>query len=599
MPVADTIPARLFARATAQPTLPALHVKRGDTWHSATWGEYAGEVKRAAKALIALGFESDATSTTPSAACIIGFNRPEWVIADVAAMAAGGVAAGIYTTSSAEEILYILGHAEASIVFVETEALYKKIEQIRDRLPKLGRVVLFRGASAPGAEAWEAFLASGDAIDDRAVDDAIARLRPEALATLIYTSGTTGPPKAVMLSHHNLAWTAATAVDIVGVEPGDRTVSYLPLSHIAEQMFTIHGAITAGYDVFFAESMDRLRDNLVEAQPTFLFGVPRVWEKMHAGIQAKLAEASPVRRAIASWALGVGKQYTDLRNQGYAPGAWLNLQHRLAKRVVFDKVKGALGLGRCRGAISGAAPIGRDVLEFFGALDLTILEVYGQSEDCGPTTINQPGRTRFGTVGQRIHGIEVQLAPDDEVQVRGPNVFMGYYKDPVATAEALVDGWLCSGDLGRFDDDGYLTITGRKKEIIITAGGKNIAPKNLEASLKAESPLIAEAVVIGDRRKFLSALLVIDAEAARKLLGGQGDPGDPGSHPTVHGEVAAAVKRSNARFAQVEHIRKWRVLPRPLSIEHGELTPTLKVKRKKVDEHFRADIESIYAEDGE
>jgi long-chain acyl-CoA synthetase len=449
----------------------------------------------------------------------------------------------------------------------------------------------------PLVVSWEEFLAAGDGVEDRRLAERLAALEPDGLATLIYTSGTTGPPKGVMLSHRNLTWTADTSIGMVGLTPEDRSLSYLPLSHIAEQMFTIHGPITAGAAVYFAESLERLPDNLKEVQPTVFFGVPRIWEKFHAAISGKLAGATGIKAKLAAWALAVGEKVNRRRIAGAGePSGALALAYALAGRLIFSKVKPAIGLGRARVCVSGAAPIAREVLEFFTKLDVVVLEVYGQSEDTGPTSFNRPERVRFGTVGPPIPGVEVRIADDGEILVRGPNVFLGYYKDDDATAATLKDGWLHSGDLGSFDDDGFLQITGRKKEIIITAGGKNIAPKNIEAALKNHR-LINEAVVIGDRRKFLSCLLTLDPDAAAAFAAERGLPTSTlADDATLRAELQAAVDAVNHELARVEQIKRFTVLPRNLTIEDGELTPTLKVKRSKVYRNWERAIEGMYAD---
>jgi long-chain acyl-CoA synthetase len=447
----------------------------------------------------------------------------------------------------------------------------------------------------PLALSWEEFLARGDEIEESALDERIAGIDEQDLASLIYTSGTTGPPKGVMLSHDTLAYTARTALDLFSLGANERLVSYLPLSHIAEQMFTIHGATTAGFAVYYAESIDKLADNLREVQPTIFFGVPRVWERFYNGVSERLAESTGLRARIASWAIDVGRETVALRNKGEEPKGLLAMQYRLADRLVYSKVKPLLGLGEVRFAASGAAPINQELLEFFAGLDIIVYEEYGQSEGCGPTTWNRRGATKFGTVGQAFPGVQVRLSPDGEILAKGRIVFMGYYKDPEATAETLVDGWLHSGDLGRFDEEGFLTIVGRKKEIIITSGGKNIAPKNIEAALK-NLDLVAEAVVIGEKRKFLAALVTLDAEALRQFADKAGIEGEElHTHPEVIAEIQRGIDEEvNPQFARVENVRKFRILPRNFTIEDGELTPTLKIKRRVIDEHFAEYIDSMY-----
>jgi long-chain acyl-CoA synthetase len=509
-------------------------------------------------------------------------------------MAAGGAPAGIYTTCSPEEVRYIVHHAESKVVLLEDAAQWAKVEKELERLPLLRHAVMMRGAPRadhPLAMSWDDFLARGDAVTDDAFFARVDALEPSGLATLIYTSGTTGPPKGVMLSHDNLAWTAGVVRGLARATPADVSLSYLPLSHIAEQVFSVHGHITSGYTLYFAESIDKVPDNLKEVQPTVFFGVPRIWEKLNAAITEKLAAAPPARRFVADTAGRIGKAYHAAKNEGRMPHPVLELLHAVAGKLVYDKVKPAIGLGRARYCVSGAAPIAPGVLEFFAGLDVVIYEVYGQSEDTGPTSITAPGNNKLGTVGPPLPGVEVRFADDDEILVRGRNVFLGYFKDPEATAATLTDGWLRSGDLGKLDAAGNLLITGRKKEIIITAGGKNITPKNIESALK-EHPLIAEAVVIGDRRKYLSALLILDDDASARFAREKGGGAD-----AVRGEIQRAVDEVNSHLARVETIKKFHVLERPFSIDGGELTPTMKVKRKVVHEKYAREIDAMYAGD--
>ena len=592
----ETIIARLHQRAKEQPGEPAHYVKKDGRWVAHTWAEFARDVSRAGRALLSLGFQPG------DAVAILGFNTREWVILDVACMAVGGAPAGIYTTSSPAEIGYIAGHCEAQVLLVETVEQWQRVEKVLGELPRLQRVVMMP-CCPPGDHerhdkviTWEAFLALGDAVDEKRYLERVEALQPDQLATLIYTSGTTGPPKGVMLSHENLAWTADVAKAIFDVQPGDCALSYLPLSHIAEQMFSIHGPITTSVAVYFAESLAALPDNLKEVQPTIFFGVPRIWEKFHAGIVAKGALNPPLKKKIAAWARAVGYRVGELTKVGKAPSGLLALQYAVARKLVFSKVKPAIGLSRARVCVSGAAPISEDVLRFFQSLDITVQEVYGQSEDTGPTTFNRPGKVRFGSVGQAIPGLDVKIADDGEICVRGKNVFLGYYKEPAATAETLKDGWLHSGDLGQLDADGFLHITGRKKEIIITAGGKNVAPKNIEAAIK-QLPLVEEAVVIGDRRRYLTTLVTLNLEAARKQTGmPDADAARLAEHSVIVNALRSHIDTINTEFARVEQVKHFRVLPRSFTVEDGELTPTLKIKRKVVSEKWSAHIEAMYSE---
>jgi len=588
--VADTIPTRLFRNAEQRPSAPAYYEKVGGTYIPTTWSGYADQVRTAGKALMALGFEPGQHVT------ILGFNRPEWVIMDLACMSVGGAPAGVYTTNSAEEVGYINGHSEAPVILVEDEEQLAKVLLTRAETPALEWIVLMKGSGRhddPSILSWDEFMAKAEGVSDPDFARRLDGLQPEALATLIYTSGTTGPPKGVMLSHHNLVWTADQGIGMSGVTEDERLISYLPLSHIAEQMFTLHIAISVGYRVYFAESIPALPSGIKEVRPTLFFAVPRVWEKIQSRITAEVAKVTGIEARIAAWAQGVTRKAIHVTNEGRSPSALVGLQARIADKLVASKVRTRAGLDACNFAVTGAAPISQEVLEFFGGFGLSILEVYGQSEGSGPSTFNQPGRTRFGTVGPPFPGTDIEVAADGEIMVRGGNVFMGYYKNPGATAETLRDGWLASGDLGILDDDGYLTITGRKKDIIVTSGGKNIAPKNLEAGLK-DHPLIGEAVVIGDRRKYLTALVCLDSDAAAAWAEENGIAGAVHESPETQAVVEEAVSGVNERYARAEQIKKFKILPRELTIEDGELTGTLKVKRNVVAEHFSVEIDSMY-----
>ncbi len=590
---ADTILHRLHENKRVRPNAPAYYLKTGDHWVPTSWREYTDQVRQAAKALIALGVEPGGS------VAILGFNRPEWVIMDLAGMLVGGTATGIYTTNSPAEVKYIINHCEASVVLLEDESQWEKVKEVWDELDTLKHVVMYRGVTISDERAlsWEQFLAKGEGIEDSQVDERLNNLDPHSVCTLIYTSGTTGPPKGVMLSHHNLAWTAQVGKEMFELTPEDSSLSYLPLSHIAEQIFSIHAPVTAGYQVYFAESGLKVADNIREVQPTIVFGVPRVWERFHAGVLARMKEAEGAKAKIAAWAQTVGREVSDLKNQGKEPTGLLALKYKIATKLVFSKVKPALGLGNARHLVSGAAPLNKEIMEFFSGLDLIIYEIYGQSEDCGPTTTNRPGATKFGTVGLPWPGSEVKIAEDGEILAKGPHVFLGYYKDKAATDSTLIDGWLYSGDLGQFDEDGYLTITGRKKEIIITSGGKNIAPKNIEAALK-NLDLISEAVVIGEQRRYLTALLTLEEGPATEFAQAHGlDVNTLHESPVLHEHLQREIdEKVNALFARVEHVRKFTVLDRQFAVETGELTPTMKIKRRIIDENFKGHIEEMYVE---
>lgn len=587
----DSIIDRFLQHQKVRPGAPAYYEKIGSAWVPTNWEEFTRQVKTAAKAMIALGIEPG------NIVCMLGINRPEWVISQLAAMMSGAVGAGIYTTNSPSEVQYILAHSEAPLIILENESQWDKVRETRAHLPHLRWVVAMRGTAIddPMALTWEAFLARASDISDAELEARMAAIKMENLASLIYTSGTTGPPKAVMLSHGNLAATARTGQELFNLTPNDVLLSYLPLSHIAEQMFTIHTSATTGFAVYFAESLTQVPENLRDVQPTVFFGVPGVWERFRNRVAERLNESQGAKRKIADWAQTIGRQVVDLRNQGQEPSGMLAIQYRLADRLVFSKIKPLLGFSRTRVAVSGAAAINKDILEFFSGLDVTIFEVYGQSEGCGPTTFNRPGATKFGTTGQAWPGSEVKLAADGEIVMRGPNVFMGYYKDEAATNSTLIDGWLHSGDLGRFDEDGFLTIIGRKKDIIITSGGKNIAPRNIEAALK-NLELVGDAVLVGEGRKYLCALLTLDPDALTRFadanqLAGQ----ELHNHPKVIAAIQAGIDDLvNTQFARVEQVRKFTILPQPFSVEGGEMTPSLKLKRKAICDMHLDEIEGMY-----
>lgn len=586
-------PARFLATARERGTEPAYYTRDDAGWQATGWHHYAAQVQQAARALVALGVQPG------QAVCILGFNRPEWVIMDLAAMMVGAVAAGIYWTSAPGEVAYIVQHSGCAVLLAEDEAQWTKVDARRAELPQLQRVVMMQGARAddPLQMGWSAFMALGDAMYQLEVERRLAALRPQDLGTLIYTSGTTGMPKAVMLSHGTLAWTGMALASAFGTTPADRLISYLPLAHVAEQLGAIHNHAAIGYRLYFARSIEALREHLTEVRPTVFFGVPRVWEKIHAGISGKLDGATGIKAMLAAWALSVGRRWHEEVLAGRSPGAWLHVQKAWASKLVYAKVKAALGMDQARLLISAAASIAPETLRFFTGLDLLIREGYGQSEACGPTTVSLEGSTRIGSVGKPLAGTEVRIAPDGEVLVRGPHVFQGYLGMPQDTAQALADGWLHSGDLGHFDPEGYLYISGRKKDLLITSGGKNISPANLEAELM-DLPLVEHAIVCGDGRHFLTALLTLNPDTLAEFAQAHGlqscDAKAAAQHPLVLAELQKGVDAINARQARVAWIRKFSVLTEALSIDTGALTATMKIRRKAVLERYREAVEAMY-----
>ncbi len=587
-------PARFLVTAR-QRGAAAAYFERGATeWQPTSWTAYAEQVQCAARALIALGVKPG------DAVCILGFNRPEWVIMDLAAMMIGAVAAGIYWTSAASEVEYIVDHSRCSVLLAENDVQWAKVADRRAALPRLQRVVMMRGAMADDAWqlGWPDFLALGESKYQAEVERRLATLTPGDLGTLIYTSGTTGAPKAVMLSHGNLAWTASTLAAAFESVASDRLISYLPLAHVAEQLGAIHNHITIGYSIYFARNMESLGEHLKEVRPTIFFGVPRVWEKMQAGIAAKLAAASGFKALLARWALGVGQRWHATQLAGSPVAGLLRLQKALASRLIHHKVQQALGLDQARLLISAAAPISPENLRFFTGLDLLIREVYGQSEDCGPSSISLLGSTRIGSVGKPMPGTQVRIADDGEILVRGPHVFQGYLGRAEDSAQTLVNGWLHSGDLGRFDSEGYLYVTGRKKDLLITSGGKNISPANIEAGLM-NLPLVEHGLVCGEGRHFLTALLTLKPDVLASFLAAHGLAGMTAAtgcqHPLVMAELQKGIDAINKDQAHVAWIQKFTVLAEPLSIETGALTATMKIKRKVVIDRYHEAVEKMYA----
>jgi long-subunit acyl-CoA synthetase (AMP-forming) len=575
---------------------PALRVKRDGAWRTITWSEYARDARRAARALIKLGLEPG------KGVSLIGQNVPEWLVANVGAILAGGMPAGIYTTSSPEQVRYITDHCDAKVSFADTPAQVAKFVAEKERLPKLEVVVQMTGKLAADAGAgklrvlaWDEFLKLGDDVPEAELEARLNQQKPDDVCTLIYTSGTTGDPKAVMITHTNIVWTAGSVLPALKLGPEDVTLSYLPLSHVAEQVLTIHGPMALGSVVYFAESLEKLGDNLAEVRPTLFVGVPRVWEKIQAKIQAAGAKAPPFRKKIVAWARKTGLAAGFAEQRGESKPLLLPV----AKKVVFDKVRKALGLDRSRLCITTSAPIGRDTLEFFLALGIPLLEVYGMSECTGPATYSPPDNYHTGKCGLVVPGAELKLAEDGEICLRGKHVFKGYLKDPDATKNAIdPEGWLHSGDIGTIDKDGFLQITDRKKDLLITAGGENIAPQVLEGHLK-EIPVVAQAVVIGDRRKYLAALLTLDPERVEteaELAGSAArSVNDAANCDVFRRHLEKQIETINGKLARVQTIKRFAIIPREFSVDGGELTPTMKVKRKVVNEKYCREIEDLYA----
>ena len=585
-----TVMQRMAETTASFPNRPAMKFKRDNRWMPISWKEYEAQVRTVATAFMQLGLEAG------KAVVIIGGNRPEWLLANIGAIYAGGVPAGIYGTNSPDQCKYIAEHSSAQLAVVEDARQLAKFKEIRSQLPELKAMVLMDGTDDDeDVHSWAELSALAGDIPDGELEKRIGAQNADDVCTLIYTSGTTGDPKGVMLTHDNLVWTAETVTASANVTETDSVVSYLPLSHIAEQVMSLYGPIATGFCCCFAENMDKLGDNLREMRPTVFLAVPRVWEKIQAKMVAAGAKNPWHLKKIAAWARRQGLK------GGYAEqdGRTKPLFYGLAQKLVFSKVRLKLGLDRCHLAVTAAAPIPRSTLEFFLSLGIPICEVFGMSESTGPTTLSTPQRYRTAKAGWALPGMELAIAPDGELLIRGRHVFKGYLRNDSATTEALDgDGWLRSGDVGEIDANGFLQITDRKKDIIITSGGENIAPQMLEGKLSA-IPAIAQVAIIGNGRKFLSALFTLDPEKLSdeaKLAGSPAtDIAAAAGCPKFQAYVQKQVDAVNETLARVQTIKKFTILTGEFTIEGGELTPTMKMKRRVIGKKYAEQIEEIYA----
>ena len=586
-------PRRFLNTAARRGNAPAYYLRDDEDWAPTSWNTYRDEVQRAARALVALGVKPGDT------VAVFGYNKPEWAVMDLAAMMIGASVAGIYFTCSARDAAYIINHSQCEIVLAEKQEHFQKITKERAQLNVLRHVVMMKGVPAEDAlqMTWEKFLSYGDASLAPEVERRLQAIKPDDIGCLIYTSGTTGPPKAVQLSHRALTETASLIRKLWEVSERDCVLSYLPLAHIAERMITVHFPLTVGNAVYFARDIQELRQHLLEVRPHLFFGVPRVFEKIAEAAQLQIAGATGVKGSIARWAVRTGQKWHRKEQMGQRPGVKTAFAKAVASRLVYRKAKQAMGFDRLRYAACGAAPIPAETLHFLNGLDIPIRELWGMSETCGAGTTNLPGATKVGSVGRPHPGLDLKISPEGEILVRGSYIFSGYAKDLNATEKALAGGWLHTGDLGRLDEDGFLYITGRKKDIIITSGGKNIAPANLEMELSA-LPLVEHAIVCGERRPYLAALLTLNAAAVAEFSGQRGLTGE-GTRlkDAIRQELQNGIDAINARQARVENIRRFTILPQPLTIENGDLTPTMKVKRSAILSRLEPVIDELYRQD--
>ncbi len=594
---APSLPAQFQARATERGTAPALFFKSGGRWVAISWSEYALAVQRLSNALLSWGLAPD------DKVAIWSVNRPEWHIADLAASHCAAVSAGLYPSVAPAQALYQLNQSEARVVVVEGMPQARQLAAVKSELPGLRKLIVVEGhdkSLGDWAVSWNDALAAGEAFGRSrpGLFDATWRsVVPDSVYTLVYTSGTTGPSKGAIVTHRNFIWTVDQTMLAAPLTGEDRLLSYLALSHIAERVATHGRHVRSGCRVYFCTSIDRLVEELREVRPSYFFGVPRVYEKVYAGIRSRMAATTGARKLILDWALRVGERASAAKQAGRRPGPLLATKVRLADRLVFHGIRARLGLDQARGFSVSTAPVSPDILRFFDRINIEIDEIYGQTEDTGPATYNPRGRPRFGTAGIPFPGTEVKLAEDGEILIRGPHVFQGYYRMPEETAAVLHDGWLRTGDVGTFDASGYLLITDRKKELIKTAGGKYVAPAAMEATLR-QHPLVSQAVVLGERRPYVAALLTLNPEALETFAREQGLEGTPtaalASVPAVRAQLQAAVDAANASVSHPEQIKRWAVLPEDFQVG-DELTPTAKLKRKAVAEKYARQIDELYA----
>ena len=567
----------------------AVRYKEGDQWVGRTFDEVREIVRPLAFGLVTLEVEKG------DRVAILANTRPEWTYFDFAALSIGATVVPIYQTNSPEECRYVLENSDSKVVVVEDAEQLEKVRAVRDQLPKLEQVVLMTG-SADDALSLDEVAAKGAGGDDATWKTLYEAVTPEDICTFIYTSGTTGPPKGCVISHGNYRAMLDMVNETSVIEEGDLTYLYLPLAHSFALLIQL-GSYDLGTAIAYWERDPlKILPNLAELKPTYFPSVPRIFEKIYTAATSAIEKEGGLKKAVFNWAIKVGEKMRETERAGRKPGFLLQRQYDFADKKVLSKIRGLFG-GNIRLAVSGAAPINPEILRFFDSAGVLVLEGWGMTETSTAATISSPDDFKIGTIGKPFPGCEVKIADDGEILVKGPNVFQGYHKNPEATAETIVDGWLHTGDIGEVDSEGFIKITGRKKDIIITAGGKNITPANLEAEIK-QHPLVSQCVVVGDRRPYLVALVTLDPEEAVKYAQENNLPEDPAqlaANADVKAAIEAHVDRINQNFARVEQVKKITILPHDLSQESGELTPTLKVKRAVVAQKHEDAIEQLYA----
>jgi long-chain acyl-CoA synthetase len=596
----ETVPQCFKATVNTYGGRVAMRKKDLGLWHDISWNEYYRLVRYLGSALISMGLAKG------DCASIIGDNCPEWVIIDMGIQCAGGVAVGVYSTNAWPQVEYVVKDSESKFLFVENEEQLDKWLSFRDNVPHLEKVIVWdleglRGFTDPMVMTYQELLEAGRRVMEGNPDIIENRMNEVALddlSVLIYTSGTTGPPKGAMLTHRNVIWMGEIIAKDNKVYDTDEVLSFLPLCHIFERLFSVFAHIRHGYTVNFIENLDTVTDNMREVSPTLGYAVPRIWEKYLSGVYIRMSDATWFKKLVFGLALKIGQKRATLMMNFKPVPLYVKFLYQLAYIAVFRKLQERLGFDRLRVAYSGAAPISPDVLHFFQSIGVNLIEGYGQTEGTGVTCVSRIGKVKFGTVGPPLRDTEIKIADDGEILVRSPAVFKGYYNNPEATEETLKDGWLHSGDVGELDEDGYLKITDRKKDIIVTAGGKNITPQYIENQLKFSS-YINDAVVIGDKRKYVTALVMIDEDNVVKYAQDNkiqfSTYKDLTQSPEIFKVITKEVDKVNSGLSRVEQIKKFTIIPKKLYEEDGEVTPTMKVKRKAINEQFGDLIEAMYS----
>ncbi|MCP3137667.1 AMP-dependent synthetase/ligase [Pyxidicoccus xibeiensis] len=595
-----SLPGQLWQKAELHPDAVAIREKRLGIWHELSFRQYLERVGHVARMLWELGVRPG------DSVAIISDNRPEWLYADLGTQVLGARTVGIYQTNPPPDVAYILNDARCKVVICEDQEQYDKVVTVAAETPAVEHVIVIeprglRGVKDARLRTWDQFLEHGRALaaqDPSWLREQLAQRDPDDAAMVIYTSGTTGSPKGALVSSRNMLQGSASFTEQLGLNTTDSVVSYLPLCHVAEKLFSLLLPLVVGGKVHFGEALETVQKDVAEVSPTVFLGVPRIWEKMHATVVVKMRDASWLKRTLFDTFIRLGGQIRERERTGQRRW-WDGLAWFVGDLLVYRPLQERLGLRRCRFPISGAAPISQELLTWFDSFGVRIFEGYGQTESAGTSHLNIPGATRLGTVGRPVPGVECRLAEDGEVLVRGTNVFLGYLNKPEATAEVRKDdGWLHTGDIGEIDAEGYLRITGRKREILITSGGKNLSPERIQNALK-NSPYIKEAVAIGDRRPFVTALIQIDAEtvtdwALRRKLAFTSYT-DLTTRPEVVKLIDEEVARANEGLARVEQVRAFRLLAREMTQDAGEVTASLKVRRKAVLELHSQLVDELYS----